>query len=694
MKDLHDESVQYLKGVGPARKAIFANLGIENVEDLLYFFPRRYEDRRKMTTISQVKEGEWHTVAGEVLTDNSRRAWYTKKHVSQIEIADDTGKLTGVWFNQPYIGQYLKVGSQVVLYGKVERYKEQLQMIAPEYEIIDSDEDEALSIGRIVPVYPLTRGFTQRYLRRVIKTCLDNCAGSVKEVIPYNVRTKYNFQNLVKSFNNLHFPESFEAQKEAYRRVAFEEFFLFQVSVALRRLSITHQDGVVHVIEKNFCAKFEKAFSFNLTGAQKKVISEIAVDMQSGSPMHRLLQGDVGSGKTLVAFFGCVVAKHNGFQSAVMAPTEILAKQHFDVFTELVGAGMFKNIRLALLTSNVTAKEKEKIYRELKEDKIDLLVGTHALLSENVEFKKLSFVVIDEQHKFGVRQRALLPGKGTSPDTLIMTATPIPRTLCLTLYGDLDVSTIDELPAGRGAIRTLHFVEDSAPEVYKMIRERAQCGEQVYVVYPIIDESEKIDVKAATEMYEQFQKKEFPDLKVGLVHGQMKKKAAQAVMEDFKNKKIDILVSTTILEVGVDVPNATLMVIEHADRFGLSQLHQLRGRIGRGAKDSVCVLLADPTTTDGKARIDALLSTIDGFKIAEQDLLIRGAGEFFGRHQHGINELKITNPVAQIDILNLARQDAAELTSVDPKLESPANRPIRQTIERRYPTYLALVRAG
>ena len=694
MENIHETSVQYIKGVGPSRKKLFAQMGIDTIEDLLFFFPRRYEDRRQMTAIKNLKIGEWYTISGKILKGSGNQAWYTKKHVSRVTLCDEEAQIDGVWFNQPYVSQYLKVDSRVVLYGKVEQYNDRLQMVAPEYEIIDDEEDESLSIGRIVPIYSLTRGLTQRSLRRIIKFCLDQSAGVLKDVLPYTIRNKYGLENLVKSLLNLHFPESFESQKDAYKRVAFEEFFLFQVSVNLRRLSITHKTGIKHKIPEGFCEKFANAFPFSLTGAQKKVIKEIAADMSTASPMHRLLQGDVGSGKTIVAFFGCWAAKENGYQSAIMAPTEILAKQHFDVLSAITKAGLFKKMRVSLLTSSTPEIEKVKIYEEIKIGQIDLLIGTHALIEEDLKFKNLSFVVIDEQHKFGVRQRALLPAKGTNPDTLIMTATPIPRTLCLTLYGDLDISIIDELPPGRGTIKTLHFSEFSAKEVYALLRDRLKEGEQAYIVYPIIEESVKLDLKAAKKMHAQFKEEEFKDFKVGLVHGQMNPKDAQKVMDDFKNKKIDVLVATTILEVGVDVPSATLMVIEHADRFGLSQLHQLRGRIGRGSKDSLCILIADPATPDGKARIDAILSSNDGFRIAEQDLLIRGPGQFFGRHQHGLNELRIADPLTQLDILEKARSEAVGLTKMDPKLEQSQNTVLRKVIERRYPTYLALARAG
>ncbi len=701
MRPLNEISIQYVKGVGPIKKKLFLQLGVETIEDLFYFFPRRCEDRREMTPLSRLKAGGWHTVSGKIRERSGRRTWFTKKHVFEMEIEDKESRLACVWFNQPYLDYYLKPGSQVVLYGKVDLYKDRLQMVAPEYEIIESQEEESLSTARIVPIYPLTRGLTQRYLRKVIKNCLDRYGSELNDLLPLSLREKHGLLTLSESIANIHFPESFERQETSHKRVAFEEFFFFQISVILRRLSITHKDGIAHTIDPEWIKSFSQAFPFTLTAAQKKVLSEIAQDMRNPSPMLRLLQGDVGSGKTIVALFGCLAARNNGYQSAFMAPTEILARQHYETLQSLSAGGLFKNIRMALLVSNLKKEEKEALYRKIKSGEIDLLIGTHALIEEEVNFKNLSFAVVDEQHKFGVRQRALLSSKGLNPDVLIMTATPIPRTLCLTLYGDLDVSILDEIPPGRGKVKTKLFKEEKSQEVYALVRDLVKSGRQAspwarqaYIVYPIIEESQKLDLKAAVEMFHHFEKHEFKDFRVGLVHGQMNRKAAEAVMEKFKTRQIDVLVATTVLEVGIDVPNANIMVVEHAERFGLAQLHQLRGRIGRGANDAWCFLIADPTTPDALARLRAVLSTTDGFKIAEEDLRIRGPGEFFGRRQHGLNELKNANPATQLDILGLARQEAIELTKSDARLQKPQNAYIRQIIQKRYPAYLVNVEAG
>ncbi|MCX5681301.1 MAG: ATP-dependent DNA helicase RecG [Candidatus Omnitrophica bacterium] len=695
MRCLSDISVQYLKGVGPARKKIFERLGVETLEDLLYLFPRRYEDRTQMTPLSKLKVGEWQTVTGTILSNSGRKSWYTKKHVYELEVGDESSRVFCVWFNRPYLDRYFKTGQQVVLYGKVDIYKDRFQIVSPDYEIItDDEEDKSLSVGRIVPIYPSTRGVTQRYLRKSINNCLEAYASTIKDVLPYDIRRKYKLDNLVKSLWSIHFPESNEAQAVAYKRVSFEEFFLFQVSVLLRRMSIVTKQGIAHKIDAEFYAKFFSLFPFELTASQRKVIEEIVADLRAPVPMHRLLQGDVGSGKTLVAFFGCLAAVSNGYQAALMAPTEILARQHYENIKKIIQNTCFADLSIRLLTNEIDKKEHEKIIHETRAGKVNILIGTHALIQEEVDFKNLSFVVIDEQHKFGVRQRSLLSAKGKNPDVLVMTATPIPRTLCLTLYGDLDVSTITEIPPGRGKVKTILFSHENAGEAYRLVREAVGRGEQAYIVYPIIDESETLDLKSAEEMFKEFQKGEFKNLKLGLLHGQIKKQQAQVLMKKFVEREIDILVATTILEVGVDVPNATTMIIEHADRFGLSQLHQLRGRIGRGRQDARCLLVADPTTPDAAERISAILSTSDGFEIAQKDLSIRGPGEFFGRHQHGLNELKIANPQTQLDILQEARTEAISITKDDPHLKNEKNAIIKNVILRRYPAYLENILSG
>jgi ATP-dependent DNA helicase RecG len=691
MKNLSEFPIQYVKGVGPAKAKLLANLGVVSVEDMLYLFPHRYEDRSLFTPIAMLQVGTTQTICGQVIS--CRRNYFSKNRTVEVTVGDKGGKIGCVWFNQPYLDKIFKEGQEVVLYGRVDIFNKRLQMVVPEYELI-SPEDRSLNMGRIVPVYPLTRGITQRYLRRLADFCLEQYASQLQDIIPEDIRRKHFLGPIAQSIRQIHFPEDSAHQQKAIDRIAFEEFFLFQTCVILRRLSMVNKTGIAHRIEKSLMEKYRDSLPFKLTGAQTKAMADICMDMVQNRPMLRMVQGDVGCGKTVVAFFGCLIAAVNGKQSAVMAPTEILAQQHFLNFQRISKQGALKEIKAALLVSSVPAKEKEKIYQDLKEGHIDLVVGTHALLEETLAFKDLSFVVIDEQHKFGVNQRALLSAKGRNPDILIMTATPIPRTLCLTLYGDLDVSVIDEMPPGRGVVTTHHWPLSKAQAVYQKVRELAIKGTQAYIIYPLVDESEKLDLKAAKDMFLHLQKFDFQGLRLGLVHGQMSRQDSDDVMEQFKKHQLDILLATTILEVGIDIPNANVMVIEHAERFGLSQLHQLRGRIGRSSQNALCILLADPLTQEGKLRLEAIVETTDGFKIAEQDLKIRGPGHYFGRHQHGLNELKMSNPITQIGILEKAREDAIILTKNDPQLKLEVHRLIKETIKKRYPQYLDLILAG
>ncbi|MBF0477852.1 MAG: ATP-dependent DNA helicase RecG [Candidatus Omnitrophica bacterium] len=692
--DLSQISVQFIKGVGPAKKKLFSNLGIESVEDLLYFFPRRYEDRRNLCPIAQVLIGEFQSICGTVESCVERRSFYNRKSVTEVVLDDKSGKIWCVWFNQPYLKSYFKKGTKVICYGRADTYKNRIQMVSPEYEVIDLEEAEGQAFKSIVPVYSLTRGMGQRYIRKTIKQGIDKFKDQLLDELPVSLRNKYHLANIKHCIEAIHFPQTFEEQETALRRVSFEEFYFFQISVILRRLSIKRKKGITQQSTDSAALEFINGFPFALTNAQKKSIRDIRADMAGTSPMLRMIQGDVGSGKTLVALFGCYTAYKNGYQSCIMAPTEILARQHYESILKFAEKGPLKGIRVALLVSGLKKKERDDIYAAIAEGKVDLIVGTHALICEELNFKNLSLVVIDEQHKFGVRQRALLSEKGKNPHVLIMTATPIPRTLCITLYGDLDLSVIDEMPPGRGKIHTVHKSHEEEKAVYEKVKTLLAKGTQAYFVYPIIDESETLDLKAAEDMYQDFKTNVFKDWPVGLIHGKMKQADVEQVMLDFKAGKIKVLVATTVLEVGIDVPNANVMVIEHAERFGLAQLHQLRGRIGRSTQDALCVLVSDPTTPEGQKRLHAILSTTNGFKIAEEDLQIRGPGHFFGRHQHGLNELKVANPLSQMEVLELARKEAFALTSQDPALQNKEHQRIKAIIKKRYPHYLAMVAAG
>jgi len=691
-----DIPIRYLKGIGPKRAKTLNKIGIDTIEDLFYYFPRRYEDRTNFISISQLQVGQTQTIKAEILIKGERQS-FRRRSFSIIEAVagDKTGKVFCVWFNQPYLADYFKVGTALVLYGKIEEYAGRLQMNSPEFEIISGDADETLNIGRIVPIYSLPSGITGRNFRQIVKYALDEYLPEINDSLPYDIRSRNNLLNLAKSLMNIHFPDNLNLQKQAYERLAFEEFFFFQLPLALRKLSKKEKIGIAHKVEGDLVKSFIANLPFKLTQAQERVIREIGLDMAKPQTMQRLLQGDVGSGKTVVATIASIIAIQGGYQVAFMVPTEILARQHYGkISCQLSVVSCQKKIKVGLLTSSANKKEKEKIYQEIKEGEIDLVIGTHALLEEDVEFKNLGLVVIDEQHKFGVGQRALLPKKGFNPDCLIMTATPIPRTLAITLYGDLDISVINELPAGRLPIKTMHFSEAEKLPAYHIAKEQLRKDNQVYIVYPVIEESYALDIAGAKKMYVQLKAGEFKEFRLGLIHGRLKQKEQDQVMLKFKQKELDALVSTTVLEVGIDIPNATCMIVEQAERFGLSQLHQLRGRVGRGRQESFCILISDVETPEAKARLAAMIKYNDGFRIAEEDLKIRGPGEFFGLRQSGLSELKIANPLTQLQLLKNAREEAVELINKDPRLEARPNLLLKEKLLQRFPEYENLIMVG
>lgn len=687
--------VRYLKGIGPQKSKFFSKIGINSIEDLFYYFPRRYEDRTNFVKIAKLREGDLLTIKAEVLAKGSHQSFRRRGFsITEIAVADESGKIFCVWFNQPYLRNYFKIGQNVILYGKVERYGKRLQINSPEFEVVSQDDDVSLSMGRLVPVYALPKGMTQRYLRRVIKFALDEYLPKAADFLPYDIRSRNNLFNLAKSILNIHFPDSPEAQKEAYKRLSFEEFFLFQLPLALRKLKKKEKIGIAHIVEGKLIADFIRGLPFRLTPAQERAINEIKSDMVKPQAMQRLLQGDVGSGKTVVATIASLIAIQGGYQAVFMAPTEILARQHYEKIKNQKSNIKDKEINVCLLTGSADSKGREKIYRAIKEGSADLIIGTHALLEKNVEFNNLGLVVIDEQHKFGVGQRALLPQKAQNPDVLIMTATPIPRTLAITLYGDLDISVIDELPPGRLPVKTIYFNENDKGKGYKIVKDHLRRRNQAFIVYPVIEESYVLDIAGAKKMYDEFKAGEFKEFRLGLIHGRLKQQEQDEIMLKFKNKELDILVSTTVLEVGIDIPNATCMVIEHAQRFGLSQLHQLRGRVGRGSFESICVLVAEALTDEAQARINAMLKYSDGFHIAEEDLKIRGPGEFFGQRQHGLTELKIANPLTQMQLLKHSREEAIKLVTVDKNLEEKQNILLKEKLLQRFPEYEKLVVVG
>lgn len=691
MEDTLNISVRYLKGVGPKKAKLLEKIGIKSAEDMLYYFPRRYLNRGKIVMISRLKLGEPQAIKAKVLASGQRSSW-KKKGFSILEVAfgDETGKIYCVWFNQPYLKNYFKPGTEVILYGRVESYRGRLQMEPAEFEIL---KDEGLNSDKILPVYSLTEGITQRYFRKLIKILLDKFIPKISEDLPYDIRKKHDLLNLAKSLIYIHFPPDEAAQKEVYRRLAFEEFFLYQIPIIMRKIKRAQKKGVIHKIGGDIFDSFMQNLPFRLTAAQERVIFEIKKDMSGPSPMQRLLQGEVGSGKTAVAFLASAIAFDGGYQAAFMAPTEILAKQHYINIRQQISKIKNVKLKVALLVGSLKKADKEKIYNEISEGKTDFVIGTHSLLEGGVRFKNLGLVIIDEQHKFGVGQRALLPKKGNNPDCLIMTATPIPRTLSMTIYGDLDISVLDELPEGRIMPKTILYSPDKRKEAYKFIEGKIKEGRQAYIVCPKIEEAEFSGTYSVLEVYRQAQEI-FKGFKVGLVHGRLKQDEQDRVMSEFKRGEINVLVATTVLEVGIDVANASVMLIEEADCFGLTQLHQLRGRVGRGRWEPYCLLIANPQTDDARQRIEAIVGSHDGFKIAEEDLKIRGPGEFFGHRQHGLSELRIANPLTQMHLLKDAREEAYRLLQADPFLKERQNLALRGTLKKRFPEYEELMTVG
>ncbi|MBI5192579.1 MAG: ATP-dependent DNA helicase RecG [Nitrospirae bacterium] len=700
------KDIQYLKGVGPARAKLFNKLGIHTVEDLINYIPFRYEDRGNLKPIKELLQSwftlqdytSFKTVQGKIVSSRIIITPRQGRKIFEAVVGDGSGYITAKWFNQAYLKDVLKKDRDIVLSGYLKRdnYSHELYMDGPEYEIIDTEsmpEDDALiHTGRIVPIYRVTNGLSQKVLRNIIKSALETY--SVPEILPEDIIKKYHlpFSNI--AINQIHFPSKGtdieklnRGETVPHKRLSFEEFLLLEVGLAMKKTAVTKESGIPFNVN---CSLIDKLFSilpFKLTNSQDRVINEIKKDMAMPHPMNRLLQGDVGCGKTVVALMAMLVAVDNGYQAAMLVPTEVLAEQHYRNIKSYLDK---LNIASAVLKSGMKSKEKKSVLESVSAGEIKILIGTHALLEGGVTFNRLGLAVIDEQHKFGVLQRAGLKNKGYNPDVLIMTATPIPRTLAMSVYGDLDVSVIDELPPGRTPVVTRWLYGNSRKEAYYIMQEELKKGRQAYVVYPLVEESEKVDLKSAVEMAERLQKS-FPDYKTGLLHGRMKSAEKEEVMAGFKRNDIHILVSTTVIEVGVDVPNSTVMVIEHAERFGLSQLHQLRGRVGRGSDKSYCLLLTDGfVTDDGRKRLGIMEKTNNGFEIAEEDLAIRGPGELFGTRQAGIPELRVANIIRDVKILEAARKDAFEIISKDPSLSLPKHKLLRHAMERKWLNKLEL----
>jgi len=681
-----------LPGVGPQRAKLLAKLDLITIEDaLVRHLPIRHEDRSQIIPLGRITVGEARTCAG-TIAGMSPPPRGRGRMPLVVTIRDASGFLNCAWFNQPYLARVLKRGQRLIVHGKVQPYgRGPLQMLVKDYEIVEEGEDEPLHAGRLVPVYPLTEGLTQRPLRRLMKRLTDGWAGRIEDPLPEPVRAARGLVPLSQAIGAAHFPESEAEQAAARRRLIFDDFFLLEVGLAIRRQREGRRRGLAMNPPGGLARGLRASLPYTLTAAQERVWAEIRADMAEPYPMSRLLQGDVGSGKTVVAALAILTAIEAGYQAALMAPTEILAEQHLMTLGRLLEP---LGARAVLLTSAVKGKARQEAAAAVASGEAGCVIGTHALVQGAIAFKRLGLAVIDEQHRFGVAHRATLRGKGESPDVLVMTATPIPRTLALTVYGDLDVSVLDELPPGRRPIVTVARGGSKRREIYDFLRAQIAEGRQVYVVCPLVEESEASDLRAATEMAERLQREVFADRRVGLLHGRLGFQDKERVMREFKDGSVDLLVSTTVIEVGIDVPNASVMLIEHAERFGLSQLHQLRGRVGRGPWKSYCILLASSSSEDARRRIEAMTATNDGFRIAEVDLELRGPGDFFGTRQSGLPEFRVADLLRDGAMLEEARREAFALVQADPKLLAPEHRGLRASLLTRWRGKLDLAGIG
>ena len=667
-------AVRMLKGVGPQRAELLAKRGIHSVEELLTYLPFRYEDRIRFSTIREIQPNGTYTVRARVMSGQAVRSRRGRDAIFHLLVQDsEGGVLTCKFFHGGYLEGRLKPGQWLVLHGKAEMDRlrpARLEMINPQIEMLGAEETDSSEVGRIVPIYVAIERFSSRAIRRAMYAAVQLLDPAMPEPLPESLRARLGYPPRHHALLEAHFPEPQESLEAlnafaspAQQRLIFEEFFLFQLSLALERKAVRRENAIAfRVREDQVRQALKRILPFKPTAAQKRVLAEIAADLEKPAPMNRLLQGDVGSGKTIVALEAAVIAIENGCQAALMAPTEILAVQHFLSARHVLAPGGY---RAELLVSGMKLADKTAALERIRSGPAQLVIGTHALIEDNIEFRRLGFVAIDEQHRFGVLQRKRLMDKaashGHAPHVLVLTATPIPRTLSLTLYGDLDVSILDELPPGRTAIETHLTTEAHLPGVWGSLRREVQAGRQAYIIYPVIEES-RLELKAAIDEYQRLSQEVFPKLRVGLLHGRLSNEEKDAVMQRFRNNEVQVLVATTVVEVGVDVPNATVMVIEHAERFGLAQLHQLRGRIGRSAAKSHCVLVAPARMTDdARSRLETLVRTANGFEIAEADLRLRGPGEFFGTRQSGVVGFQIANPLRDRQLLELARREALAL---------------------------------
>lgn len=671
------KDIQFIKGVGPNRATLLNKLGIFNLKDLITYFPREHEDRGKIKNIAELENGEEALVSAFPVGRLNEIKIRKNLTLCKLLVRDETGSMIITWYNQSYLKNVFKPNQRYKFFGKVSRKYSNLEMQSPVYEA----EDKSNNTGKIIPIYPLTYNLTQNTIRKIIQNGLNEIDGKLEETLPKYIIDKYSLYDYNNAIKQIHFPDTFESFNKARKRLVFEELFSMQLALlSLKNNYEIKKPGIK--FDKN--AKMSDVIDnlpFKLTKAQLRVLEEIDNDMEKEKPMNRLLQGDVGSGKTVVALISAYKAVKSGYQAVIMAPTAILASQHLETFNDILKDS---GIRCELLISGITKKKKEALLERLENGDIDILIGTHAVLEENVKFKKLGLVVTDEQHRFGVRQRSIIVEKGNNPDVLVMTATPIPRTLALILYGDLDISIIDELPPNRKKIETYAVTKGMEQRVNTFIKKNIDEGRQCYVVCPLVEENEEINAKSVMEIYEEYKTKIFPDYRVEYLHGKMKQKEKDCIMEEFKNGNIDILVSTTVIEVGVNVPNSNIMVIENAERFGLAQLHQLRGRVGRGEYQSYCILKYHGNSEIIRERMKVISSTNDGFVISEKDLELRGSGEFFGTRQHGIPEFKIANLFEDINVLKGVQALAVSIIDKDPFLENAENEKLRKLVDDKF----------
>lgn len=687
-QNLLRQGVQYLKGVGPARADLLAKLGIHSLLDLIFHFPRSYDDLTQVHPIENLEAGVLQTIVGEVVEIEGKEL-NDGRRVINVVISDPQGRcVAGIWFNTLVIAGKLRYGQKVAFSGKPKQYRDHWQMNHPRVQVLDEGDAKL----EVVPVYPLTEGLHPDKLREAIRLALAKGADSVAETLPDALRLKHGYPPVSEALWQVHFPEVLAQGVQARRRFIYEEFLVLQTALALRRRSVRdRQQAPKLVTTQEIDAHIRRRLPFRLTADQDRAVASIVKDLASDRPMQRLLQADVGAGKTAVAVYGILVAIANKHQAVLVAPTEVLAQQHWQTIDRYLAGSQ---VRRAMLTGSLSSSARQQTLDALRAGEIDLVIGTQAVIQEGVEFARLGLVVIDEQHKFGVNERARVKKLGVDPHYLVMTATPIPRTIALSVFGDLDTSTIKQLPPGRQKVLTHWHSESQRERIYRRFQDEMKKGRQAYLVCPLVEESETLDLRAATEQYEILRSGPFKDFRVGLLHGRLADDEKQRVMGEFRDGKLDLLVTTLVIEVGIDVPNATLMLIEHADRFGLSQLHQLRGRVTRGAVAGECYLFADAATEEARERLRAISRITDGFALAQKDVELRGLGEFFGTRQHGLGDLRFGDLLRDGDLLDQARADALEIVGADAGLSKPEHAALRQAVLARYGHKLDLATVG